>query len=38
MARIHTLRAMDRMKMVDMARAVATAMSGEEKAWDALMD
>jgi hypothetical protein len=38
MARIYTLRSLDKMKTMDMARAVATAMSGNEKAWTALMD
>lgn len=35
-ARSRKLQEIDKLKTLQMANAVATAMSGEEKAWDAL--
>ncbi|MDX1216315.1 hypothetical protein [Sinorhizobium meliloti] len=37
-ARTATLRQMEKLRTFEMAKAVATAMSGNEKAWDALTE
>ncbi len=37
-ARTETLREIEKLRTFEMAKAVATAMSGNEKAWDALTE
>lgn len=37
-ARTATLREMDKLRTFEMAKAVAVAMSGDEKAWNALTE